>query len=39
MPDPYLLVWWLNEIAQPIAVTGGITIGIVVWIVKTIRGK
>ena len=23
MPDPYLIAWWLNEIAQPIAINLG----------------
>ena len=26
MPDWYLVAWWLNEIAQPIAIIGAVVI-------------
>ena len=34
MFDPYLLTWWLNEIAQPIV----IIVGILVWLSRLVRG-
>ena len=28
MIDQYLVVWWLNEIAQPLAIIGGVLLWI-----------
>ena len=35
MPDPYLVAWWLNEIAQPIAIISGV----VLWIWDKCRNR
>ena len=33
MLDPYLVAWWLNEIAQPIAIIAAVGL----WIVDRLR--
>ena len=33
MPDPYEIAWWLNEVAQPIAIVGVA----VAWIAAKVR--
>ena len=35
MPDIYLIAWWLNEIAQPIAIIGAVAI----WVGKNLKRR